>query len=368
VKIALDAKWYFQGPAGCHTYARNFSDAFLAAAAQHEVLVYARRDHVDPAVDFPAHATLRPILRSNAFVNNRLHLSMLSELDEQDWIVSYYFTPWRSRAKRALIVFDLAFLSHPERFTRLERIYFDRIRNSLADADLVITISEHVARDLRDRGWVRPDQEIILCPCATGPEFRPVAPETIAETRARLDLPRNYALYVGRLNARKNIDRLLQAFAEADLPEDFRLVLVGAPDGKSLDVPGICRDLELEDRVHILGWADFADLPALYAGARFCAYLSLAEGFGIPPLESMSCGRPVLASNTTSVPEVVQRSGLLVDPEDLGAIRRGLEEMSRDDALIDRLASTCAEDAATYSWSRSAETLLRRLESSLVRA
>lgn len=361
MKIALDGKWYYQGPPGCHTYTRNFTDALFSENEGHDLTLYARRDHVDPEVVLPPEATLRPVFRSNAFVNNRLHMSTMGELDEHDWVLSYYFTPLRTKAKRALIVFDLAFLSHPERFTRVERIYFDRIRNSLADADLVITISEFVAQDLRDRGWVRPDQEIILCPCATNPDFRPVAPEVVAETRGRLDLPENYAIYVGRLNARKNIDRLVRAFAEAEVPEDFRLVLVGKPDWKTLDVPGLCRDLGVEDRVQILGWADYADLPALYAGARFCAYVSLAEGFGIPPLESMSCGRPVLASNTTSVPEVVQNSGLLVDPEDLGAIREGLERLANDDDLIERLRSHCAADATTYSWERSARTLYREL-------
>lgn len=175
-----------------------------------------------------------------------------------------------------------------------------------------------------------------------------------------VDLPENYVLYVGAMNPRKNLTGLLTAFAEfrRRATDDYALVLVG-PDNKP-----IYRSLELppDDNVHPLGYLPLAELKYVYRHADVFCFPSLYEGFGLPPLEAMACGTPVVASNTTSLPELLGDAAELVDPHDTTAIVDGLLAVTEDGSYRAELIERGRQHASAFTWDRAARELKETLQ------
>ena len=217
-------------------------------------------------------------------------------------------------------VSDLAFELFPET-TKWTGRWWRKIltKPGIARASRLITLSESTKRDLKNLFGVPSDKIRVVYPY-TPPRFRPM-PDVDA-VAARYHLPSKYILYVGTLERRKNLTALVRAFAEARRMASLEhaLVLVGQRGWLYEDVFRTVEELGLRDRVLFLGYVPDEDLPALYTHADLFVYLSLYEGFGLPPLEAMACGAPVIVSNVSSLPEVVGDAGLLVNPRDVPAI------------------------------------------------
>ena len=201
----------------------------------------------------------------------------------------------------------------------------------------------------------------MVAPLAAAPEYRPTVDRR--ELRTKLepyglsDVP--YILMVSTLEVRKNHAVLLRAFAKLikkDPSLRHRLVLVGEKWIGHEAVFDLIRELRLDDRVTYLGLSD--RLPALYGGADAFVFPSLYEGFGLPPLEAMACGVPVLAANVTSLPEVIGNAGVLFHPHDVDGLCEALHEVVTDRKRHDELARHSVQQAATFSWRRTAERYL----------
>lgn len=190
-----------------------------------------------------------------------------------------------------------------------------------------------------------------------------------AKALASFGIDRPYMLFVGTLEPRKNLLRLLQAYAA--LPEAIRqrflLVLAGGQGWRLGDLKGHIAHLQIESSVRLTGYVSDADLAQLYGQARFLAMPSLYEGFGFPIIEANAMGIPVLASNTSSMPEVAGNAGLLIDPNDVQSIRKGLESLATDDALHARLCANARANAARFDWSESARQLERVFEKAIAK-
>lgn len=228
-------------------------------------------------------------------------------------------------------------------------------------ASRLIADSNNTRCDIINLLGVAPER-IDVVPLAAGPEFQPPASADRAvylHTLARYGLTEGeYLLSLGTIEPRKNVVRLAEGFKAAleRAPAlTTRLVLAGGKGWKTEPIERGLRELGLGDRLLMLGRAPQEDLPALLHGARAVGYVSLYEGFGLPPLEAMACGTPVIASNTSSIPEVVGDAGLLVDPYDVGAISTALGRAMADDALRAELAARSLRQAARFSWTRTAE-------------
>jgi glycosyltransferase involved in cell wall biosynthesis len=299
---------------------------------------------------------------------HRLRLPLFAELftGRIDLFHSPDFTlPPVWRAKSVVTVHDLSFLRVPACFPEgLLRYLEAAVPRAVRRADHVIADSHSTCRDLIELLGT-PEQKITVIHSGVEPRFRPMTGESDGETLAaagrKYSLPERFILSVGTIQPRKNLGRLIKAFSmlNARCPAlDLELVIAG---GKGWLYEGILervKALELEGRVRFLGFVDDVDLPALYNLAVLFAFPSLYEGFGLPPLEAMACGVPVVCSNASSLPEVVGDAALTFDPLDVEglaeAMRRGIE----DETLRASLVAQGLARAAAFTWPRAARELL----------
>jgi glycosyltransferase involved in cell wall biosynthesis len=198
-----------------------------------------------------------------------------------------------------------------------------------------------------------------VIPLGVEPRFARAVPGAVPE---RYGVPRPYVLAVGTREPRKNLPRLVRAFAglPADLRERYSLAIAGKPGWGDAETERLA---SAQPGVVLTGYVEDDDLPALYAGAEAFAFPSLAEGFGLPVIEAMAAGTPVLTSNCSSLAEVAGDAARLVDPGDERAVRAGLEELLEDVSLRDRLAHAGRERAAGFTWRRTARETLDYLTS-----
>jgi glycosyltransferase involved in cell wall biosynthesis len=218
----------------------------------------------------------------------------------------------------------------------------------------IITDSEFTKGRILAHVDIRPEK-ITVIPCGVSPHFRPEAISEAGKAIASQKLPsRNYILTVGSLEARKNLARLFRAWGQVweRMPEDLWLVVVGGK-GSGRVFANVQVD-RMPPRVFLADRVDDSELPALYAGALGLAYVSLYEGFGLPPLEAMASGIPVLVGNRSSLPEVVGDAGILVDPENEEEIAEGIRALVENSALRRDLRERGLLRARKFSWDETA--------------
>lgn len=252
-------------------------------------------------------------------------------------------------------VHDLAFLAVPETAYPTLRAYLEEVvPRSLRRAAKVIAVSECTRQDLVERLGV-PMERITVVHEGVSSVFRETAPAASdQEVLSRLRVSRPFVLGVGTIQPRKNYARLVEAFA-AIWPRHQELSLVIAGSRGWMDEPvfAAIENLGLRDKVHIVGPGD-EDLAALYRSCAVMAYPSLYEGFGIPPLEAMACGAPVICSNTSSLPEVVGDAAVMVDPSSTEQLAAALIRVLEDPELSARLRERGHERARLFTWERAA--------------
>jgi glycosyltransferase involved in cell wall biosynthesis len=273
----------------------------------------------------------------------------------------FVLPPTRTRRK-LLTVHDLAFLYYPEAaMPGLQRYLNVVVPRSVARADFLIADSANTAQDLTTQ-WRVPAEEIAVVYGAIDPlRFHPVSdPDKMAAVRAKYNLgSAPYILTLSRLEPRKNHLRLIEAFARARaVGIDHHLVIGGGKGWLYDEIFARVNALDLGDAVHFTGFVEDADLPALYSAATFFAYPSLYEGFGLPVVEALACGLPVLAGDNSCLPEAGGPGALYVNALDVDAIAQSILTMVANPALRAALAEAGAAHAARFTWERSARALL----------
>jgi glycosyltransferase involved in cell wall biosynthesis len=225
-------------------------------------------------------------------------------------------------------------------------------------ADRVIAVSEATRRDLIEF-YQTPPAKISVIYHGVSPEFRPVQEkERLLAVRYKYGLDqRPFILSVGTIQPRKNYQRLVQAFASINQP--LSLVIAGSEGWNCDDVYREVEKLGLADRVYFPGFVAEEDLPVLLSAATLFGYPSLYEGFGLPVLEAMACGTPIVAANQSSLPEVVGDAGLTVDPTDVAALATAITRLLDDPSLRERLSAAGLAQAARFTWPTMAAKLLR---------
>jgi len=250
-------------------------------------------------------------------------------------------------------IHDLSFIRFPHLFRPANRLYLKTMtRLSARAARRVIAVSDHTARETVELLGV-PRKRISVVYHGVDPAFQPLPAGQVAAFRANRDLPERFVLFVGTLEPRKNLTRLIEAFARIREKES-KLVLVGGKGWLYDQLFARVDELDLRDVVLFPGYVPNGELPLWYNAATVFAYPSLYEGFGMPVTEAQACGTPVMASNTTSLPEAAGEAALLVDPLDIEAIAAGLNRLLGDHALREQFTEQGLGHAHTFTWSRTA--------------
>jgi glycosyltransferase involved in cell wall biosynthesis len=296
----------------------------------------------------------------------------------------YVAMPYLPGVPALLTVYDLIPLRYPQHSTARARFLIRWMTQlALRTAKHVIAISDFTRRDFMAEFGLRPEQ-ITTVPLAADPAFSPQPPEKVAEIRARYALPERFVLYLGSNKPHKNLTRLVEAWRMANSKWPLRvansnLVIAGAwderyPEARELANSSGAKASSKNDQLPAssnqlpiwLGRVPEADLPALYGAATAFVFPSLYEGFGLPVLEAMACGTPVICSNTSSLPEVAgdpaagsdQAAALLVDPLDTAALADAIHLILTDDALRADLRRRGLAQTAKFSWAGTAQATL----------
>jgi glycosyltransferase involved in cell wall biosynthesis len=260
--------------------------------------------------------------------------------------------------KRFLTVYDLIPLLHPEFFAAPKRDQ-NTIRDAIDSIDpetWVLSISQATKDDLCSYRKDIDPARVFVTPLAASEMFYPNHdPEEQDRVRQKYDIPEGpYILSLSTLEPRKNIDQTIRCFArmiEQEHISDLSLVLVGT---KGWDYDRIFEEIQaksgIRERIIVTGYADDDDLSAIYSGASAFVYPSLYEGFGLPPLEAMQCGVPVITSNTSSLPEVVGDAGIMVSPIDADALCHAMLAIYRDHSLRQSLSARGLQRAKQFTW------------------
>jgi len=267
-----------------------------------------------------------------------------------------------------LTINDIAWETNPELFPLPIRLRLKLLvgRNARRAAH-VFTVSEYSKRLICERYGI-PESRVTVTYHGVDERFRRLEdPAATAEVRARLGLDAGFVLYVGKLQARKNLVRLLEAFDRVVRERGFphKLVLVGKRTWMSDEIFTALERLPSRERVVVAGEVSLSDLVALYNAATVFAFPSLAEGFGLPPLEAMACGTPVISSNASSLPEVVGDAGILFDPLDTDAIAKALADVLGSESLRQTLVEHGLSRVALFSNRQMAAETLAVYESVL---
>lgn len=264
--------------------------------------------------------------------------------------------------KRIVTIYDAFAYVFPETHNLLDNWrYRWMLPLSAKRAAAVTTISECSRQDLQRFLGLK---EIQLIPAALNPCFRPIpeSPERSA-ILTRYGISQPYILYVGGINARKNIARLFEAFANLRKSHsNLFLVIAGKRQWQTAEIDATFQRLELEQAVHFTGYVADEDLPALYSAAKMFVFPSLYEGFGLPPLEAMACGTPVITANSSSLPEVVEDAALLIDPYDVAALTKAMQRVLTEPELAAELRAKGLIQAQKFTWARTAQETVHLYE------
>ena len=261
--------------------------------------------------------------------------------------------------KSIIYIHDLAFehypACYPDSYPRLSR----QTRYAVRHCDKIVAVSQSTKNDLVRLYNVDSEKIKVICHGVSA-DFKPQGQEKINIIREKYRLSQPYFLFVGSFKPLKNIPGIIQAFALfcKRSKSSYKLVLIGSDFWRDKEISKTIEDLDLESEVVNLGYLETDDLPAIYSGATAFISPSLYEGFGMPHLEAMSCGTPVITSDGSSMSEMIEKAGLLVDPFNIYEISQAMQRLVTDKELYSKLKEKSLKRAKEFSWKKSAESLL----------
>jgi glycosyltransferase involved in cell wall biosynthesis len=360
MRIAIDAHAIGRHLTGNEVYVRSLLNALAAKDRGCEFVAYV--SSVEAERFIPASIRTRRIAR-NPYIRLGCDLAMKVRQDQPDLLHVQYTAPVGCATPVVVSVHDVSFLEHPEFFTRGRAWQLQwTVRRTVNRAAKILTGTEFSRKSiLKVYGGLEEDK-VVVVPNAAASQFRPIARDAAAAAvREHFSIHAPFLLSVGDLQPRKNQIGLIRAFSRLvhAYPQlRHNLVLAGKPTWFADRVREAARDSGVEDRIQFVGFVSDDDLLHLYNACDVMVFPSFYEGFGLPALEAMACGRPVACSNTTALPEVVDSAAILFDPYRVDEIVRAIADLLLDAGLRTRMERLGLQRAAHFSWQRTAERTL----------
>jgi len=345
---------------GVRTYLANLIPEILKQDLASRYFVYTNLDTVSEWQQRHPNLAARSLPTDSGRLNLLAGFPWLAYRDHLSLFHSQYVLPVHLPCRSVLTIHDILFESHPEFFPPFHRWLLKRfIPFSARRATMVISVSEFTKKELVKYYRV-PEEKIAVIYEGASAAYAPVEnKDLIAATLRRYKIHKKYILFVGRIEPRKNLTGILEGFdfVKKRGHTDVCLVIVGQQDKifQESTLSEAVRRMGLSSDVLFTGGVSEKDLAILYNGALVLAYPAFAEGFGLPVLEAMACGTPVITSNTTSLPEVVGDAAVLINPQDHGEIARSLEQVLADEALRRALSAKGLKRSETFTWEKAAQ-------------
>lgn len=359
MRIAIDIREAVGPKVGKGWYTFVMVKELLKHDPDHHYILYTNKAASE--YDKYDNATLRVIKKSGL----RWHLAVLRDLykikPDVFWAPTSYIIPALAprSLKTVITVHDIVAFLFPEGHNK-KAVWAERLtlRRAVKKARHIFTISQSTKQDLMKVFRV-PEEKILIAPCAASTIFKPIDNHILLQKVAlKYGLPKKFILAVGTLSPRKNFNRLIRAYARV-LPkhDDTHLVIVGPKGWNFEDI----LPFEQSDKVHMIGYVDGQDIAAVYNLAALFVFPSLYEGFGIPPLEAMACGCPVITSNVSSLPEVAGNAAMLVDPYSVDEIAKAMDVILSNRYIALDLREKGFERVKKFNWADSAAKIQSRL-------
>ena len=364
MRIAIDAHSVGTGLGGNESYATNLIEALAEVDQinQYTIFVTKRAARERFSNRWP-NFQVRTTLPHTPFVRIPLTLSAELRRNKVDVLHVQFTAPPFSPCPVVVSIHDLSFEHLPQTFKRRSRMQLRlTVRRSARNAAQIIALSQHARTDLINTYHLRPEL-VNVVPLAAPAAFAPVRDDNeLQRVRQTYGIEGDYILSVGSIQPRKNLRRLIEAYSllrrersGGKLPQ---LVLVGKNAWLYEETLRSLKDTNVDTSIILTGYVPESDLPALYSGAVCFVYPSYFEGFGLPPLEAMKCGAPVIVGNKTSLPEVVGDAALMIDPFDVEAMAVAIKRVITDSDFRSGLRAKGLERAKQFDWKETAKQTL----------
>jgi len=357
MRIGIDATSIFLRKGGIGYYTYNLLEHLTQINTENEYILFkTTHQQTETPIPFLMRPNLKILYTAKSLQKWRSH---------KERIDLYHGTNFRLRGRgkigNVVTIHDLAFKVYPHFLKKNfgQFLSFLKTKRDVHLSDRVIAVSQHTARDIMKYFKIDP-KKIRVIYHGVESYFRPdVAPESISAVKEKYGIVTpSYILWVGTIEPRKNLQALLKVYGQLkNIHQKYSLVLGGGWGWKYEEILPLIQSLG--EKVKITGYLPREDLITLYAGAHLFVYPSLYEGFGMPLLEAMKSGVPVIASNTSCIPEVVGESGILVDPLDISQMAGAVMRVLSDKALRTSLREKGMERAKLFTWNRAAQETLR---------
>ena len=364
MKIAFSARGLSIPSGGVHQFIKSLIPALVKQRGDDELFILYNQDKF---LGLASECSEIVIKGDNRIYWDFIQVpKMLQELKVDAAVFPKNIVPFFLMCRSYVVVHDLAYFEKQlNAYPFLDTMYMRTLMSRSANrADAIFAVSENTKKDIIRHTKCDPNKITVTYEAADN-MYCPINDDSVLkQVKQKYNLPDDFILYVGSLSPRKNINRLLEAFSNlrTSIPHD--IVLTGSKSWKDSSVFQTMQSLNLSERIKILGYVEHDDMPALYNLARAYVYPTLYEGFGLPVLEAMQCGCPVVASNATSIPEVAGDAAILINPLDTKALSDAIHQVLTDNKLREKIVAQGFRQSKKFSWNRCAEIMLKTIRQS----
>lgn len=347
MKIAIDVQTTLGQPTGFGFYVSNLVENLKKTDAENEYVLA----KPDSETDFST---------PQRFIWDQLTFPKIAKRQSADLIHQPCFSaPLMFGGPVVVTIHDIISILFPQNIPFASRMFYSKwMPFSYAKARKIISISESTKRDIVRVLKISPDKITVIHNGFDAKLQQKLSSEKIGQVKKKYNLPQDYLLHIGTLEPRKNLDFLIDVFFEAIKDKknsNLSLVITGKKGWYYEGLFEKVAKLKLQDRVIFTGYIDEGDKGALYQGARIFTFPSLYEGFGLPPLEAMASGTPVISSNTSSMPEVIGEAGILISPKQKSAWVEAIGRVNCDDKLYSEMKKKNEQQISKFDWARTAK-------------